>query len=188
MCIFIYKENVGPRRGQLPRQTGSKDTPVRTFDSAGFIGRHGQYPVSSLNITSLDLPCYTEAWTLVCEENINMDKEKWKGKILFQSMRQWLLPLNTSETHSLKGLSIDLWGGLKASVEEREKTSCKYDEKSDDQCLWIIFYGTRWVMFVLPKRLLILMINTLNQGAVQKKKSYRSYFLQVIKWCSESWK
>lgn len=126
------------RRGQPPRQTGSKDTPVRTFDSAGFIGRHGQYPVSSLNITSLDLPCHTEAWTLVCVENINMDKEKWKGKILFQSMRQWLLPLNTSETHSLKGLSIDLWGGLKASVEERgkkQKTKKKEEIGEKRECL-----------------------------------------------------
>lgn len=30
------------------------------------------------------------------------------------------LPLNTSETHSLKGLSTDLCGALKASLAERE--------------------------------------------------------------------
>lgn len=51
-------------------------------------------------------------------------------------MRQWLLPLNTSETHSLKGLSIDLWGGLKASVEERgEKTEDKKKEEIGEKCL-----------------------------------------------------
>lgn len=53
-------------------------------------------------------------------------------------MRQWLLPLNTSETHSLKGLSIDLWGGLKASVEERgkkQKTKKKEEIGEKRECL-----------------------------------------------------
>lgn len=35
----------------------------------------------------------------------------------------FLLPLNTSETDSLKGLSTDLWGGLNASEKGKNRTT-----------------------------------------------------------------
>lgn len=48
----------------------------------------------------------------------------------------WRSPLNTSETQSLKGLSVDLWGGLKASrgqenrKPKEEETSGKNNKKT----------------------------------------------------------
>lgn len=71
----------------------------------------------------------------------------------------WRSPLNTSETQSLKGLSVDLWGGLKASTgqenkkpkeeEISRKTTKKnmyvYMKKCSDSYTYLRFPGTGWI-------------------------------------------
>lgn len=45
------------------------------------------------------------------------------------------LPLNTSETHSLNGLSTDRWGALKASLEEggNNRRQIKKEEENNEK-------------------------------------------------------
>lgn len=90
-----------------------EDAPVCTFDGACFVGRHRQDPVAGLDVAGLDLPSYAEAGALVWRRR----GEDQPGLSLRNTCDHdgGRSPLNTSETQSLKGLSVDLWGGLKES-------------------------------------------------------------------------
>ena len=67
----------------------------------------------------------------------------------------WLSPLNTSETQSLKGLSIDLWGALKASIGQENKKPKEEEIRKNNKetCIlqemqWLIylwFSSTEWI-------------------------------------------
>lgn len=92
---------------------------------------------------------------------------------------EWHSPLNTSETQSLKGLSVDLWGGLKASTSQenkklKEEESGKtkkhvYSKKFSDWYIVFTFSGTVWITLLTRWTSVHQTLNNYLQQTFQEK-------------------